>query len=492
MNFQAEEEAMDPESPEEADDTPAETPPEEAVAEKPTDVPDDPVASEPDASVEEPVEPVKSEPKPTGEREVPASNTFNVIGKRRPSPPTPQELDNEDALYAQDVQRGHLKPETMADLFAKKDTLGKIGTLFGLLVAGAGSGLTGQPNAVIEMMNNQIKNDFEAQKISNSNSQNWLRLSQQHELQKSQLNQMGIQNELTKAQTGKIPAETEQLKAQTESMKQDALYKGSETTLNKMRIAAYNHLQGEVDKMPPGASKDAAVSALQTMGNAITAENAAANQKTSGLLTARAAVRGDLPPPPSSAINYNKLQLLKAAGAQASILGVTAMPGKALDPHSAALADEESKLVETNRATYQSYLDSFEHLDRAALGGRVNKNDRDAAVDLVAAQISKQTGSSSEAAKRQADDLFPSWKDWGNARAEKAKKGAEHFAIQESGTPVLNQYGLKAPFPGPPPLAKDAAVATAKKSAPKQESPKTRDIGIPPYKKVKGGWQKVK
>ena len=68
-----------------------------------------------------------------------------------------QELLNEDQAWAQDLANGHVTPKTYGQLFAKKDTLGKVGTLFGLLVAGAGSGITGQPNAVMQMMQQEMQ-----------------------------------------------------------------------------------------------------------------------------------------------------------------------------------------------------------------------------------------------------------------------------------------------------------------------------------------------
>ena len=67
-------------------------------------------------------------------------------------------------------------------IFAKKDTLGKIGTMFGLLIGGAGAGLAHQPNMLMEMMNNQIKNDLQAQEQSSLNKQSFLKINQQNVL----------------------------------------------------------------------------------------------------------------------------------------------------------------------------------------------------------------------------------------------------------------------------------------------------------------------
>lgn len=105
-----------------------------------------------------------------------------------------KDYSDEDAAWAQDLANGHITPQTYEGLFAKKDTLGKIGTLFGLLVSGAGSGLTHQPNAVIAMMNNEIANDLDAQKTSKANAVNYLRLSQQHEMQKANIGHINAES----------------------------------------------------------------------------------------------------------------------------------------------------------------------------------------------------------------------------------------------------------------------------------------------------------
>lgn len=90
-----------------------------------------------------------------------------------------------------DLNNGHIQPETYKDLFNKKDTLGKIGTIFGLLVGGAGSALSHQPDALMEMMDKEIKRDLEAQQNSSSNAQNFLRINQQNPILQAQIKKIG-------------------------------------------------------------------------------------------------------------------------------------------------------------------------------------------------------------------------------------------------------------------------------------------------------------
>jgi len=110
------------------------------------------------------------------------------------------QLNNEASMYQQDLERGTIHPKTMADLYNQGDSvLGKIGTLFGLLISGAGSGLSHQPNAVLAMMERELDRDLDAQKASKSNVMNWYRLSQQHLINQAEINYKNAQTKLTEA-----------------------------------------------------------------------------------------------------------------------------------------------------------------------------------------------------------------------------------------------------------------------------------------------------
>lgn len=109
----------------------------------------------------------------------------------------------------QDMMAGHIKPKTYSDLFHNKELPGKIGTIFGLMLSGAGSGLTGQPNMLLEMMNKEIDRDFEGQKNSAVNAQNFLRLHQQHRMNEAQIDKMVKEGKLTMAQADLAKAEAD-------------------------------------------------------------------------------------------------------------------------------------------------------------------------------------------------------------------------------------------------------------------------------------------
>jgi len=100
------------------------------------------------------------------------------------------DLNNHIQAFQNDLDAGHIKPKTYSDLFHDRSTLGKISGIFGMLLSGMGSGLAHQPNMAFEMMNNQIKNDLDAQQNSVANRQNFLRINQEGLMRQAQANQL--------------------------------------------------------------------------------------------------------------------------------------------------------------------------------------------------------------------------------------------------------------------------------------------------------------
>jgi hypothetical protein len=356
---------------------------------------------------------------------------------------TAQKMDADDIHLAQAIKTGQIKPETIQDLYAKKDTLGKIGTLFGLLVSGAGSGLAHQSNAVLDLMNKEIQNDFEAQKASNENAQNWLRLGQAHEMQKAQLNRMGTENELTVAQTGTEQQRQKLLEAETENKKKDSAIKDQTQAINRMRIGAVGDAYNKADKLPPGPRKDQYLAGAQALEQGAMAANAADNARTGAHLDARAKLRSQAAP--DNGVNLQKLNGLIQQGKAAENLGV---PAK-MNSTEAAQAQKEAQSVADNRAIAGIYNDSYKKLDQAALAGRLNKQLRAAEINTLGAEIARATAGrfNAQESAAQADGMFPDATDWGGSRQEKYRKAMEHFKANEAGTVTLDRYGLKTPFP---------------------------------------------
>jgi len=152
------------------------------------------------------------------------------------------EFQHEDAAVQGDLQNGTISPQTYQTIFNDKSTLGKIGTLAGLLISGFGSGLAHQQNAVLKGMDDQLNRDLEAQKQNQANKQSVYHLNLQHELQKAQIGQM--------------PSEINLRNQQAASTRADAL------TKMQMLRTTQHFLNGLVNTMPPG-QQQRAVPAMQ-------------------------------------------------------------------------------------------------------------------------------------------------------------------------------------------------------------------------------------
>lgn len=156
-----------------------------------------------------------------------------------------QELFPEAQAFKADLDNGHIQPKTYQDLFAQKSTLGKIGTIFGLLLSGGGSAVSGQPNALLSMMNQTIDNDLKAQEESQANKQNYLKINQG--------------NILNKAQSANLTA--------------DANTKAYALSKVQMNYAALHHLVDQTSKLPPGPQRDQAMNQLAMLNQTVQNEN---------------------------------------------------------------------------------------------------------------------------------------------------------------------------------------------------------------------------
>lgn len=392
--------------------------------------------------------------------------TGNTIIVKGHKVPTPQGLDEQAAHFQDDMMKGHIKPETMDSLYAKKDTLGKIGTLFGLLVSGAGSGLTGQPNAVLQQMQNQINNDLDAQKATNSNAQNWYQLNLKHELQKAQIQQMAVVNEQTKASTEESRARVPLTEAQAAGARADAVMKATTATKNQMAAAAQMQAMGLVNSMSEGMAKVQAMTAYQQkMVPATQAYIQKNNQDLSNQLQLKAAVSPPGPHKPApigtpdGKVDLNKILMLAKKGEQGTADGYNQYipSGGSMNAEQAKQALAEAAMVNQNRDAYKNAAESFEKLDAKAVGGKVNEGLWNTEFHHLVGNIHSAGFTESQAVEI-AKSSLPGPTDWGETRAEKARQLAEQFKLKESTAVTLGQYKLLPPFPAPPRVSKKSEV----------------------------------
>jgi hypothetical protein len=103
-----------------------------------------------------------------------------------------QFMHDQSQKFYSDVDQGHIQPKTMNQLFHDKNLPGKIGTIFGLIVAGAGAGLTHQDNSLLTLMQKQIDNDLQAQERNQANRQNLMSINGQNLMRMVDAGQIGM------------------------------------------------------------------------------------------------------------------------------------------------------------------------------------------------------------------------------------------------------------------------------------------------------------
>lgn len=160
----------------------------------------------------------------------------------------------EKKALGNDISTGKITPKTYHDLYESKSTLGKIGTLFGLMLSGAGSGLTHQPNAVLGMMNDTINRDLDAQKTNAAGKLNWYSAANQHETTMAN-NALTYANANLAQQNvvgGALSNQNAQWKNAQLGLVPDA---ATNTAKAGMSLAAVQHLQDINNKLAPGSAK---------------------------------------------------------------------------------------------------------------------------------------------------------------------------------------------------------------------------------------------
>lgn len=353
-----------------------------------------------------------------------------------PGPPTAAEYNAHDAQLAKDAETKQLNPKTFADMWHDKGVLGKIGTLFGLILGGAGAGLTHGPNVVLDMMNKEIDRDLEAQRQNVANKQNFISMNYQHELQMAQAKHMQYENQLASAQAGAIPSENALRASQSEALNaQNAGLASYNRAKNTALIAAFQDLK---DK---NANNPAAQPALEMLGQSIQGQMQQNNAKAAASQQINTAKQQQ--PLTQAPVDLARMQKMITVGKSAPD-----MPG-AIPPQDVPSLTKETQEVQENRNYAKIYDDSFKKLDKMAAAGAINKNARAAQVATLGAALARSTTGryNQQEAFAQAEGMFPSITDWGGVRDEKYRKAMQYFEGNEAATPTLDRYGLKNPFP---------------------------------------------
>lgn len=234
------------------------------------------LAAQPQAQTPAPQAAPGQAPAPAPQGNAPINDTTIPQNQMAPAPQVPgqplhpdtQEALNESQAWKNDLNNGHITPKTYNDLMfynkdgSEKSTLGKIGSIFGLMLGGAGAGLAHQPVMALQMMDNVIKNDLEAQKTSKENAKNYLQLNQQRLLNDANVQQTLASSNLTDAQKKEVL--------------QNIKTKAYALSYMQMGNTAYQDQLNKMKNMQPGTpAYQQAAQVLMMMGNAVDHNNAA-------------------------------------------------------------------------------------------------------------------------------------------------------------------------------------------------------------------------
>lgn len=407
----------------------------------------DDAADQPDQPAPSPAQATTAIPPRPDMASMPSAGTVNVSAQPDQmmdlqGPVTPQEtkayLQNAGQAWNNDLVNQHITPKTYHDLYANKDTPGKIATIFSLMVGGMGSGLTGGPNAGLEMMNKVIANDLEAQKQSKSNAYNFLRLNQDHQMGEYNKKLIGANANYTNAMAQNTGFGVAMKQANSSALHialtqtQKAVQEAAADPANQQKQMAAQNAQQALGQLASGMNNENAnvedlVAARAGLINAAH-PNEATNAQSGGNL----------------GLDENKLRYLKDLGNMAP-----GTPG-ALTPADASKATDAMAANKAVRQARKTWMGNFRELDQSILSGKLNPADYDTKTEAISDQLANQLNLGHDDKEKLKGVLFPKWNDWGTTREDKFKQGQEDFAIREAGLPLLDQYGLRKSLPFEP------------------------------------------
>jgi hypothetical protein len=420
--------------------------------------------------------------------QIPDANQAPQETQQQQATPTLQITPTTQAEYMQhanqtsaDLANGHIQPETYSDLFAHKSTLGKIGTLFGLMLSGAGSGLAHQPNMLMDMMNKEIDRDLDAQKSSALNAQNILRINQQDALNKTNiaLNQaltvsaqknaglISAQTVTAQKQPALVQAQTQQAQAGTQANLADVKYKMAQAGLTAAQIKnwdaqtalsvqtksqidmqriAFADLINKKNKLPVGSPERlAAEQQIAVMAPLVQGKEFDLGSRADALGTM---INNTLNPQQEEGnaqngpVNQGKMNDLINKGRVLPATTPGVIPPSEVQPVKA----EQAKAV-VNRNAAQAYNSAVQNM--LSVKDKLTPNLRNA---YIAAYHKAATGSAippSADEMKQYDPIFPSGTDYLVPKVWKQKYNNQmaQFKNNEQTLTYLKGYGLLNPFP---------------------------------------------
>lgn len=426
------------------------------------------------------------------------ANTVDVIGALPPAENALQRTA-ESMSVGNDMATGQIHPKTYSDLFDNKSTLGKIGTLFGLLVSGAGSGLAHQSNAVLDMMNKEIDRDLDAQKTNQSNRQNWFKAAMEHEKNLADIELTNAHAAAVKTGTWTKSLEGEYQEYLNKTLPGIQRLSVSANTKANMLNGFLQQQQAAINRLAEGPAKAAQQATLDQKVKPWVAQQVALVQQDyahkKGLVDAihpNPLKKALQPPNPRGDV------------VDQGLLNEGVRLGKVMPQHPMAIApgvapqvNQEAGNLKNNRNNYASWLDTYNNLANVAHGGQVPgarvlgsmasgigqlggtllgaltggpigaavgsglggvgghsagelQNAFERYRNTQIGSLVKKTGLS----EQELESILPAWTDFADEKSKKASydKGTDYFKTNPAETTqTLDNFpGLKKPFPEVP------------------------------------------
>lgn len=237
---------------------------------------------------EDQVDSSQAAPAPSADQQIaqtPQSPTASIISNPLDAGTIANQLNTNYAQFKQDYGSGQIQPKTLADLWSKKEdgtdrgTLSKIGMFFSMLASGMGSGLTHQPNMLLQAMQKQIDNDLAAQQNTKTNEFNAWNAANQHVQTLSSVNLQNLQAQLEQAKAKNLPIEAQKIQSEIDLNKKRGGLVATEQARQALVLGVLGHTLGQVNKMPPGTMKTQAMAAHQLLNQASDAYISQKNQQ---------------------------------------------------------------------------------------------------------------------------------------------------------------------------------------------------------------------
>jgi hypothetical protein len=385
------------------------------------------------------------QPTPEASAPMPDQSGVSPSNMGQGQPPVPekttaqiaQEMNDHDLALQRDLAMGAIKPKSYADLVGP-GLMGRIGTFFGLLVSGAGAGLTHQPNALLGMMDKEIERDIDRQKTEKTNAQNWYKLHFEHQAQQAAA--------MAAAASGYANTTTGDLNVlrMKDLNPKDLDLSATNAAKNSIFLLSIQDQQDAINQMPPGPLREARQRVLdQTVKPAALFQIQQNNETTANKLGTAKALRKAAQPDPFT-IDRSKIEALKTQSRKSGSLN----NAQQFDNSDYSQALDDAKHLENNRQAAKIYVDVTKKLVNRPLGGALNQRDYDALTQQAKAKIDTLLGGSS---KIDIENMFPSWKDLGGnigrARQDKFESMMELFKKNEV-TKILDAHpDIKGKFP---------------------------------------------